>query len=134
MKIPKLSLTQWIFVGWFTPEVAVSLRPLSTIFLRLIKSIIAPLIFATLVVGIAGHGNLKQVGRMGVKALIYFEVVTTAALVVGLIAVNLVRPGIGVNIHTAVQTGVADCCVCRVVQLCVGPCAEGKASGDSDIL
>jgi proton glutamate symport protein len=113
MKIPKLSLTQWIFVGmgiglalgWFTPEVAVSLRPLSTIFLRLIKSIIAPLIFATLVVGIAGHGNLKQVGRMGVKALIYFEVVTTAALVVGLIAVNLVRPGIGVNIHTAVQTG-----------------------------
>jgi proton glutamate symport protein len=113
MKIPKLSLTQWIFVGmgiglalgWFTPEVAVSLRPLSTIFLRLIKSIIAPLIFATLVVGIAGHGNLKQVGRMGVKALIYFEVVTTAALAVGLIAVNLVRPGIGVNIHTAVQTG-----------------------------
>jgi proton glutamate symport protein len=92
-------------LGWFTPEVAVSLRPLSTIFLRLIKSIIAPLIFATLVVGIAGHGNLKQVGRMGVKALIYFEVVTTAALAVGLIAVNLVRPGIGVNIHTAVQTG-----------------------------
>ncbi len=113
MKIPKLSLTQWIFVGmgiglalgWFTPEAAVSLRPLSTIFLRLIKSIIAPLIFATLVVGIAGHGNLKQVGRMGVKALIYFEVVTTAALVVGLIAVNLVRPGVGVNIHTAAQTG-----------------------------
>ena len=81
MKIPKLSLTQWIFVGmgiglalgWFAPEAAVSLRPLSTIFLRLIKSIIAPLIFATLVVGIAGHGNLKQVGRMGVKALVYFK-------------------------------------------------------------
>ena len=113
MKIPKLSLTQWIFVGmgiglvlgWFVPDFAVSLRPLSTIFLRLIKSIIAPLIFATLVVGIAGHGNLKQVGRMGVKALIYFEVVTTLAMVVGLVAVNLMRPGVGVNLHTAAQTG-----------------------------
>jgi len=113
MKIPKLSLTQWIFVGmgiglalgWFAPDTAVSLRPLSTIFLRLIKSIIAPLIFATLVVGIAGHGNLKQVGRMGVKALIYFEVITTMALVVGLIAVNVMRPGVGVNIHSAAQTG-----------------------------
>ena len=113
MKIPKLSLTQWIFVGmgiglvlgWFVPDFAVSLRPLSTIFLRLIKSIIAPLIFATLVVGIAGHGNLKQVGRMGVKALIYFEVVTTLAMVVGLVAVNLMRPGVGVNLHTVAQTG-----------------------------
>jgi proton glutamate symport protein len=113
MKIPRLSLTQWIFVGmgiglalgWFAPEAAVSLRPLSTIFLRLIKSIIAPLIFATLVVGIAGHGNLKQVGRMGVKALIYFEVITTLALVVGLIAVNVMRPGVGVNIHTVANTG-----------------------------
>ncbi len=113
MKIPKLSLTQWIFVGmgiglvlgWFVPEFAVSLRPLSTIFLRLIKSIIAPLIFATLVVGIAGHGNLKQVGRMGVKALIYFEVVTTLAMVVGLVAVNLMRPGVGVNLHTADANG-----------------------------
>jgi len=92
-------------LGWFAPDIAVSLRPLSTIFLRLIKSIIAPLIFATLVVGIAGHGNLKQVGRMGVKALIYFEVITTMALVVGLIAVNLMRPGAGVNIHVAAQTG-----------------------------
>jgi len=113
MKIPRLSLTQWIFVGmgiglalgWFVPDTAVSLRPLSTIFLRLIKSIIAPLIFATLVVGIAGHGNMKQVGRMGVKALIYFEVVTTLALVVGLIAVNVMRPGVGVNLHAVAQTG-----------------------------
>jgi proton glutamate symport protein len=113
MKIPRLSLTQWIFVGmgiglalgWFAPEAAVSLRPLSTIFLRLIKSIIAPLIFATLVVGIAGHGNLKQVGRMGVKALIYFEVITTLAMVVGLVAVNVMRPGVGVNIHAVANTG-----------------------------
>jgi Na+/H+-dicarboxylate symporter len=109
MRFPKLSLTQWIFVGmaiglvvgWLEPDVATSLRPLSTIFLRLIKSIIAPLIFATLVVGIAGHGNLKQVGRMGWKSLVYFEIVTTLALVIGLTAVNIIKPGVGVNIHPA---------------------------------
>ena len=113
MTLRKPTLTQYIFigmalgllVGWFFPDVAVQLRPLSAIFLRLIKSIIAPLIFATLVVGIAGHGNLKQVGRMGAKALIYFEVITTLALVVGLVAVNLTRPGVGVQL-TAPATGV----------------------------
>jgi proton glutamate symport protein len=107
MKIPKLSLTQMIFVGmgigmfvgWMFPDIAVELKPLSTIFIRLIKSLIAPLIFATLVVGIAGHGNIKQVGRMGVKALVYFEVITTLAIGVGLLAVNIVKPGVGVNLH-----------------------------------
>ena len=101
------SLTQMIFagmgigliVGWFFPGAGVALRPLSIVFIRLIKSLIAPLIFATLVAGIAGHGNLKQVGRMGAKALIYFEIVTTLALVIGLVAVNLVRPGVGVNLQ-----------------------------------
>lgn len=114
MRLPRPSLTQMIFigmgiglsVGWLFPEVAVELRPLSTIFIRLIKSLIAPLIFATLVVGIAGHGNLRQVGRMGVKSLVYFELITTLALVVGLIAVNIVRPGDGVNLH--VVEGAAD--------------------------
>lgn len=109
MRVPRPSLTQMIFigmgiglsVGWLFPGVAIELRPLSTIFIRLIKSLIAPLIFATLVVGIAGHGNLRQVGRMGVKSLVYFEIITTLALVVGLIAVNLVRPGDGVNLHVA---------------------------------
>lgn len=109
VKIPKPTLTQLIFIGmtlglalgWIVPNVAVDLRPLSTIFLRLIKSIIAPLIFATLVVGIAGHGNLKQVGRMGVKALVYFEIVTTIALILGLIIVNAIQPGVGVNLHAA---------------------------------
>jgi proton glutamate symport protein len=105
--IPKrLTLTQMIFVGmavglfvgWMWPDVAVTLRPLSSIFIRLIKSIIAPLIFATLVIGIAGHGNLKAVGRMGVKALIYFEIVTTLALVIGLVAVNVTKPGVGVHL------------------------------------
>jgi len=109
MRVPKPSLTQMIFfgmaigllIGWLFPDVGVSLRPLSTIFIRLIKSLIAPLIFATLVVGIAGHANIKQVGRMGLKSLIYFEIVTTLALVVGLAAVNLVQPGVGVNLHAA---------------------------------
>jgi len=109
MKIPKLSLTQWIFVGmaaglligWLAPEFAVDLRPFSTIFLRLIKSIVAPLIFATLVVGIAGHGDLKQVGRMGIKAIVYFEVVTTIALIIGLVVVNVVKPGVGATLQAA---------------------------------
>ncbi len=108
MRLPKPSLTQMIFVGmavgllvgWAFPGIAVELRPLSTIFIRLIKSLIAPLIFATLVVGIAGHGNLRQVGRMGIKSLVYFEVVTTLALLIGLVAVNLVQPGVGVNLQS----------------------------------
>jgi proton glutamate symport protein len=87
-----------LLIGWLAPDVAVTLKPLSSIFIRLIKSIIAPLIFATLVIGIAGHGNLKAVGRMGVKALIYFEIVTTLALIIGLVAVNLTKPGVGVHL------------------------------------
>jgi proton glutamate symport protein len=70
----------------------------------LIKSLIAPLIFSTLVVGIAGHGNLKQVGRMAFRALIYFEIITTLALVVGLVCVNITKPGIGVNLQMAEHT------------------------------
>ncbi len=109
MRLPKPSLTQWIFIGMgiglvvggILPDIAVTLRPLSIIFLRLIKSIIAPLIFATLVIGIAGHGNLRQVGRMGVKSIIYFEIVTTLALVIGLAAVNFTRPGVGVHLPPA---------------------------------
>src|SRR6185369_8098616 len=89
------TLSAWIFVAMFLgaeighdfPILATHLRVLALIFLRLIKAIIAPLLFATLVVGIAGHSNLKQVGRMGVKALIYFEVVTTLALLIGWAAI-----------------------------------------------
>ncbi len=99
------SLTAWIAVGILLgaevghdfPGAAANLQVLSSIFLRLIKTIIAPLIFSTLVVGIAGHSNLKQVGRMGVKALIYFEVVTTIALFIGLAAINISRAGVGVT-------------------------------------
>jgi len=105
-----LTLTQQIFlglavgiiVGWFVSEYhptwAPYFRPFSQLFLRLIKMIIAPLIFATLVTGIAGAGHVKVVGRMGLRALIYFEVITTLALVIGLLAVNVMRPGVGVSL------------------------------------
>jgi len=86
-------------VGALAPGAAVALAPVSNIFLRLIKSIIAPLIFGTLVHGIAGAGSLKAMGRIGVKAIVYFEAVTTLALVIGLGAVNLVRPGDGIRLE-----------------------------------
>ena len=100
------SLTTWILVamvagaliGHELPDVAVQLRVLSQIFIRLIRTIVAPLLFATLVVGIAGHGNLRQVGRMGVKALVYFEVVTTLALLIGWGAISLSRAGVGITL------------------------------------
>jgi len=106
------SLTAWILVsmvvgaeiGHDWPAVAVNLRLLSLIFLRLIKTIIAPLIFATLVVGIAGHHDLRQVGRMGIKALVYFEVVTTVALFIGLAAINVSRAGVGIQLPPAAKT------------------------------
>jgi proton glutamate symport protein len=82
------------------PEYATSLRPISTTFLRMIKSIIVPIIFGTLVVGIAGHGDdMKRVGRLAFKSLIYFEIVTTLALFIGLFAVNFVKPGVGVSLQ-----------------------------------
>jgi proton glutamate symport protein len=113
---PRIPLTTQIFIGLalgvlagfllhrldFEPEVKAEtiawVRVLSRIFLSLIKVIIAPLIFSTLVVGIAGAGSFKEIGRIGLKALIYFEIVTTLALFIGLGAVNLVKPGVGVNL------------------------------------
>ena len=100
------SLTTWILVavvagavfGLDFPQAATGLRILSTIFIRLIRTIIAPLLFATLVVGIAGHSNLKQVGRMGIKALVYFEVVTTLALLIGWAAITISRAGVGITL------------------------------------
>src|SRR5437762_4056775 len=101
------SLTTQIFIGLILGGLLGYIRPdwgnavyfLRDIFLNLIKSIIAPLVFSTIVVGIAGAGALKKVGRMGAKALIYFEVVTTAALFIGLAIVNLTKPGIGVTLE-----------------------------------
>lgn len=94
-----------ILFGHFFPEIGKELTPISNIFIRMIKSIIAPLLFATLVVGIAGSGSAKAMGRIGLKAIIYFEIVTTAALFVGLVAVNWIQPGAGLSIDRAAQTG-----------------------------
>ena len=102
----KRTLTTWIFIsmllgaelGHDLPSLANHLRVLAMIFLRLIKTIIAPLLFGTLVVGIAGHSNLRQVGRLALRSIIYFEVVTTIAIFLGLAVVNLAKPGAGVQI------------------------------------
>jgi len=98
-----------IALGLAAPEPARHLGIVSSIFLRLIKSIIAPLLFGTLVYGIAGSGDLKAMGRIGLKAIIYFEAVTTVALFLGLGAVNLVRPGEGMRLErTAAEAAVAQ--------------------------
>jgi len=105
--VKRISLTTWIFIGMaagvalgiVAPGFARQLGPVSRVFLQLIRSIIAPLLFGTLVVGIAGGGDMKRMGRIGGKAILYFEVVTTLALFLGLAAVNLVRPGAGISIH-----------------------------------
>jgi proton glutamate symport protein len=110
----KRSLTAWIVVGMVAgiefghdwPARAVQLQFLGTIFLRLIKVIIAPLLFGTLVVGIAGHADLKKVGRMGVKALVYFEVVSTIALLIGFAAINISRAGVGVQLPASAAQNV----------------------------
>jgi proton glutamate symport protein len=110
--VRRRSLTTWIIVSMLVgagigsdlPAVAVQLRIFSLIFLRLIKTIIAPLLFSTLVVGIAGHHDLKQVGRMGVKSLVYFEVVTTLALFIGLAAINISQAGRGITLPPAPKT------------------------------
>ncbi|AHF14623.1 dicarboxylate/amino acid:cation symporter [Niabella soli] len=105
----KRSLTTWIFIsmaigieiGVDFPAFSQNLKFLSTIFLRLIKTIVAPLLFSTLVVGIASHSNLKQVGRMGWKSILYFEVVTSFALIIGLAFINLTNAGKGIHIPPA---------------------------------
>src|SRR5437764_14945069 len=85
-------------IGWVRPDWGNAVYFLRDIFINLIKSIIAPLVFSTIVVGIAGAGALRKVGRMGIKALIYFEIVTTGALVIGLAVVNFTKPGAGVSL------------------------------------
>jgi proton glutamate symport protein len=100
----KRSLTTWILVcmvagaefGYDVPAVAKKLQVFSDIFLRMIKTIIAPLLFSTLVVGIAGHADIKQIGRMGWKSLLYFEIVSSIALFIGLLAINIGKAGVGV--------------------------------------
>jgi proton glutamate symport protein len=111
----KKSLTTWILIsmvigaefGHDLPSVAIRLNLFSKIFLNMVKTIIAPLLFATLVVGIAGHSSLHQVGRMGWKSIVYFEIVSTIALFIGLLAINISKAGVGVSIPANMdQTGI----------------------------
>ena len=115
-----MSQTRWVVIamaigiaiGWLFPDSATNarfhasdLQVFSNIFLRMIKSLVAPLLFGTLVVGIAGHGDdLKRVGKLALRSIVYFEIVTTIALGVGLLAVNLVKPGVGVSLASAVTS------------------------------
>jgi proton glutamate symport protein len=114
--IRKKALTTWILIsmvlgaefGHDMPSIAIHLNLFSKIFLNMVKTIIAPLLFATLVVGIAGHSNLRQVGRMGWKSIVYFEIVSTVALFIGLLAINISKAGVGVIIPAEIsQTGIA---------------------------
>ena len=114
--IKKNSLTSWILIsmvigaeiGHDYPEIGIKLQVLSKVFLKMIKTIVAPLLFATLVYGIAGHADLKQVGRMGWKAILYFEVVTTIALFIGLAAINISQAGAGITMPPASGESLPD--------------------------
>jgi len=141
----RLSLTTWILIaiivggafGYFFPAAATELRILSTIFIRLIRTIVAPLLFATLVVGIAGHGNLKQVGRMGVKAIVYFEIVTTLALLIGWAAISISRAGVGITLPPPApgeQTAVPPPQTWQDILLHVFPENIAKAVADGEVL
>ena len=90
-----IALIFGVIIGHFAPDFAVKMKPFAVIFLRMVKMIIAPLLFATLVVGIAGHGDAKRLGKIGLKTIVYFEIVTTLALVIGLTMANIFKPGVG---------------------------------------
>jgi aerobic C4-dicarboxylate transport protein len=93
-----LAIVLGIIIGFFYPEFAIRLKPLGDGFIKLVKMMIAPVIFCTIVSGIAGMQDVKKVGRVGIKAIIYFEVITTLALIIGLIVINILKPGVGMNI------------------------------------
>lgn len=138
----KRSLTTWILVSMFVgAEIghdfhafATSLRLLSQIFLQMIKVIIAPLLFATLVSGVAGHADLKKVGRMGVKAIVYFEIVTTIALFIGLGAINLSKAGVGVQVAATTEKITAARPTASEIILHVFPENIAKSVADNQVL
>src|SRR5688500_4704413 len=90
-----------ITLGFFWPETGAAMRPLGDGFIRLIRMIIAPIIFGTVVVGIARQGDMKNVGRIGVRSIVYFEIVSNVALLIGLIVINVVQPGVGIKADPA---------------------------------
>ena len=137
------TLTAWIFIAMLLgaeigrdfPNLATHLRVLALIFLRLIKTIIAPLLFGTLVVGIAGHSNLRQVGRLGLRSIIFFEVVTTIAIFLGLGAINLSKAGVGVQLTvTATDTSSVGKLSAEDTILHVFPENVAKSVGDGAVL
>lgn len=142
----RLSLTKQIFIGLlvgiavgaaithFDPSKAVYVRPFSQLFLRLIKMIIAPLIFTSLVAGIAGAGHLRAVGRMGFRAIVYFEIATTLALVIGLAAVNFTRPGDGLDLPTGAPEITAKPQTWDQIVLHVVPTSVVQAMAENDVL
>lgn len=95
------AITLGILLGHFCPDIAVTMKPLGDGFIKLIKMIIAPIIFCTVVAGIAGMQEMDKVGRVGVKALVYFEVVSTLALIIGLLVVHIAKPGVGMNVDVS---------------------------------
>ena len=143
--LKKLSLTSWIFIalvigiliGVFFPAFAVQLSPVSNIFLRLIRSIVAPLLFGTLIYGIASAGELKTMGRIALKAITYFEIATTLALVIGLVMVNLFQPGNGIKITpenaSAIPTLAKPVSLTSVLEHAI-PSNIFEALGNGDVL
>ena len=107
-------------IGYFLPDLGIKLQPLADGFIKLIKMLLAPIIFGTIVVGIAKMGNLREVGRIGARALIYFEVVSTFALVIGLVVVNVLRPGEGMNIDPQTIDGAAIAGYAKAAELSPG--------------
>ena len=130
-----LGLVLGILAGWFLgPRAAPYFRPFSQIFLRMVKMLIAPLIFSTLVAGIAGGGHLRAVGRMAGKAIIYFEIVSTIAIAIGLAMVNLTKPGIGVHLPPETKTALAAPQTWQEFVLHVFPESVIKAMAEGDVL
>jgi proton glutamate symport protein len=142
-----ITLSQQIFIGlllgilagwWINandPTVADYVRPFSDLFLRLIKMLIAPLLFATLVTGIAGAGHFSSVGRMGLRSIIYFEVVTTLALLIGLVAVNVFKPGVGVVLTPGADAGItAQAQTWQQMLLHLVPTSIFQAMAEGDVL
>jgi aerobic C4-dicarboxylate transport protein len=94
-----IAIVMGIMIGHFYPSIAVQLKPLGDGFIKLVKMLIAPIIFCTIVTGISGMKDAKKVGRVGAKAILYFEIVTTLALIIGLVVINVLKPGVGMNVN-----------------------------------
>ena len=98
-----IGITLGVLCGWLFPSFASTAKLISDTFINMIRMIIAPVIFCSIVTGIAGAGSMKKVGRVGIKALVYFEIVSSLALVIGLVVANLIKPGAGIT-HSSIQT------------------------------